>query len=116
VLYACSRSCSEDADYIETQGFVVWPVFDEVLLGEGADGGLLAGRYGLERAAEARGAAELHLYEDEGIIVSDYEVYLAAPLPVIARDESVAAPDEVAQREVLSPGPGGSVRQSPTPA
>jgi hypothetical protein len=73
-----------------------WLVVGDVLFREGAYDCLLAGRYRFERVTEARRAVELHLYEDEAIFVADNEVYFAAALPVIAFDEPVAAPGEVA--------------------
>ena len=113
-----ASSClgGEDAHHVEAHGVEVWLVFGEVLFGEGADSCLLAGRYGLERVAEARRAAELYLYEDEGLFFADDEVYFAAALPVVAFDEVIATPEEVAQREVLAPRAGRLVCQSPTPA
>ena len=116
VHYACFRSGSEDAYYVEPQGFEVWLVLGKVMFGEGANGGLLAGSYCFERVTEARGATELDLYEDEGLIVTDDEVYFAATLSVVTCDEPVSTTEEVAQREVLAPGPSGLVGQSPTPA
>ena len=116
VVYMGSRAGGEDTYYVETQGLEVGLVLGEVLFGEGADGGLLAGRYGFERIAEAFRAAELHLHKDEDVFVADDEVYFAATLPVVALEEPVAAAEEVAQREVLAPRPGRLVCQSPTPA
>ena len=116
VVYACFRGDSEDAYDIETHGVEVWLVFGEVLFGERAYGGLLAGRYGFQRVAEARGAAELYLYKDEDVSVADNEVYFAAALSVVALDEPVSAAKEVAKREVLAPRPVRLVCQSPTPA
>ena len=116
VHYACSRSGNEDAYYVEAQGLEFWLVLGKVLFGEGANGGLLAGRYCFERVTVARGATELDLYEDEGLIVRDDEVYFATTLPVVACEEPVSTTEEVAQREVLAPRPGGLVGQSPTPA
>jgi hypothetical protein len=106
----------EDAYHVEAQGLEVWLVVCEVLFREGADGCLLAGRYGFERVTEARRAAELHLYEDETIFVADDEVYFATAFPVVAFDERIAAPGEVAQREILAPRPGRLACQAPTPA
>ena len=119
VLYMFyARSCvgGEDAYHVEAQDVEVWLVVGEVLFREGADGCLLAGRYGFERVTEARRAAELHLYEDEDLFVADDEVYFAAALPVVAFDETISAPGEVAQREVLAPRSGRLAFQSPTPA
>jgi hypothetical protein len=116
MLYACSCVGGEDTDHVEAQGVEVWLVVGDVLFREGAYGSLLTGRYRFERVTEARRAAELHLYEDEAFVVADDEVYFAAALPVVAFDEPVAAPGEVAQREVLAPRAGRLACQSPTPA
>ena len=116
VIYTYAIAFSEDAYDVEAHGVEVWLVFGEVLFGERAEGGLLAGGYGFKWFAEARRAAELHLYEDEDFIVADYEVYLAATLPVVAFDEPVTAPGKVAQREVLAPRAGRLACQPPTPA
>ncbi len=116
VLYARSCVGGEDADYVEAQGVEVWLVVGEVLFREGADGCLLAGRYGFERVAEAHRAAELHLYEDEGFFIADDEVYFSAALSVVAFYERIAASVEVAQREVFAPRAGRPACQSPTPA
>jgi hypothetical protein len=106
----------EDAYHVEAQGVEVWLVFGEVLFREGADGGLLAGRYGFERVAVACRAAELYLYEDGGLFLTNDEVYFAATLPVVAFDESIAAPEEVVQRKVFAPRSGSLACQAPTPA
>ena len=116
VFYARSCVGSEDAYHVEAYDVEVRLVVGEVLFRERADGCLLAGRYGFERVTEARRAAELHLYEDEAIFVADDEVYFAAALPIVAFDEPIAAPGEVAQRKVLAPCPGRLACQSPTPA
>jgi hypothetical protein len=116
VFDAGSSGGSEDADHVEAQDVEFWLVVGEVLFREGADGGLFAGRNGFERIAESRRPAELHLYEDEGLSFADDEVNLAAALPVVAFDEPVAAPGEIAQREVLAPRSAGLGRQSLTPA
>ena len=116
VFYASFYLGGEDAYDVEAHGIEVWLVFGEVLFGEGADSCLLAGRYGFERVAEARRTAELYLYEDEGLFFVDDEVYFAAALPVVAFDEVVSTPEEVAQREVLAPRAGRLVCQCPTPA
>jgi hypothetical protein len=116
VVYACSCVGGEDAYHVEAQGVEVWLVFGQVLFGEGADGGLLAGRYGFERVAEVCRAAELYLYEDEYLFVADYEIYFAATLPVVAFDQLKTALEEVAEREILAPRSGSLACQSPTPA
>jgi len=116
VFYTYAISFNEDAYDVKAHGVEVWLVIGEVLFGERAEGGLLAGRYGFQWVAEGRRLAELHFYEDEGFIVADYEVYFAATLPVVAFDEPVTAPGKVAQREVLAPRARRLACQSPTPA
>lgn len=88
----------------------------QVVLGEEAQGCLLLGGYGFEWVAESGCAAEFHLYEDEDLFVTDDQVDLAAASPVVALDQPVATPGQVAQREVLTPRSGRLVCQSPTPA
>lgn len=116
MVYACSCGGGEDAYHVEAQGVEVWLVFGQVLFGEGADSGLLAGRYGFERVSEVCRAAELYLYEDEDLFVADDEVYFAATLPVVAFDQLKTALEEVAEREILAPRSGSLACQSPTPA
>ena len=116
MVYACSCGGGEDAHHVEAQDVEVWLVVGEVLFNERTDGCLLARRYGFERVPEARRAAKLYLYEDEGLVLADDKVYFAAALRVVTFDEPVAAPEEVAQREVLAPRSGSLACQSPTPA
>jgi hypothetical protein len=54
--------------------------------------------------------------QDERDLLAHDQVDLPAPCPVVALDECVAVLDQVAQREVFTPRPGGFVLQSPTPA
>src|SRR5215218_6556613 len=54
--------------------------------------------------------------QDERVLLAHDQVDLPAPCPVVALDECVAVLDQVAQREVFTPRPGGFVLQSPTPA
>ena len=68
----------------------------EVPFGEVVEGGLFAGRYGFERVAECGSPAQLYLDEDEGGSFADDEIYLPPARPVVALDEPVAAPREVA--------------------
>ena len=77
---------------------------------------MLVGGDGLERVTEARPAPQLYLDEDDGVVLAHYQVDLPAPGPVVARDELVTVPDQIAQREIFTPSPGGLVLQSPTPA
>ena len=88
----------------------------EVSFGEAAEGALFTWGYGFERVAEAGRAAQFHFYEDQGVFVADDQVDLATARPVVALDEPVATPGQVAQREVLAPRPGRLFCQSPTPA
>jgi hypothetical protein len=57
----------EYADHVEAERIEIRLSPGEVLLCEGADGGLLAGGDGLEWMAEADTPAQLHFDEDEGI-------------------------------------------------
>jgi len=112
VVNAKSVSAGEDSDHVEAQGVVVWLVVGEVLLGEAAEGLLFTLGYGFEGVAEAGRAAELHFYEDEGVFVAYDQVDLSAARPVIAFDEPVAAPSQIAQRDIFPPRPGGLVRHA----
>jgi hypothetical protein len=114
-MYAYIGSIGEDADHVESQGVVMWSSSVKVVFGDGAQGVLLAGGDGLEWVSVAGSAPQLDLDEDEGVILANYQVDLPAPGPVVALDELVAVLDQVAQREVLTPGAGGFMFQSPTP-
>ena len=74
--------------YVEAQG--VESGWSSAMYCSGESDGCCCGRHGLERVAEAGPAAELDLYEDEGLFVADDEVYFAATLPVVVFDEPVA--------------------------
>ena len=116
MVYTYIGSIGEDADHVEAQRVEARFPGVEVVLGDGAQGILLAGGDGLQRVPESGPAPQLHFDEDEGVILAYDQVDLPAPRPVVAFDELVTMPDQVAQREVLSPCPGGFVLQSPTPA
>lgn len=96
MLYARSVAAGEDSDHVEAQGVDAWFVVRQVLCGEGADGRLLSEGYGFEWIAVGGRAAELDFHEDEGVLIADYEVDLAAPRPVVAFDERVAPRSQVA--------------------
>jgi hypothetical protein len=96
VIYAQFASAGEDSDHVETQGVEVWLVVGEVLLGEAAEDLLFTRGYGFEGVSEAGRTAEFHFYEDERVIVADDQVDLTAASPVVARDEPVAAPGQIA--------------------
>jgi len=57
----------EYADDVEAHGIEVRLLLGQVLLCEGANGGLLAGGDRVERATEAGPPAQLHLCENEGV-------------------------------------------------
>jgi hypothetical protein len=103
----------EDADLVESQGVEMWVAVGEVLHGELAEGGLFAGRDGFEWVAVGGPTARFDFDEYEGVFIADDQVDLPAPRPVVALDEVVAAPGQVAQREVLTPRPGGPTAQAP---
>ena len=65
--------------------------------------GLLSRRDGFERVAEASLTTQLNL--DEDFFLADDQVDLPAARPVVALDEPVAAPGQVAQREILPHAP-----------
>jgi hypothetical protein len=116
VIYARPVVAGQDSDHVEAQGFEVWLVDGEVLFCEGAKGPLFTWGYGFQGVAEARSAAEFHFYEDEDPFFTDDQVDLPAASPVVALDQPVAAPGQVAQRKVLPPRPGSLLCQIPTPA
>jgi len=106
----------EDADHVEPQGIETRVAVGEVLHGELAEGGLFAVRDGFEWVAVSGSAAQFYFDEDEGVFFADDQVDLPAPRPVVALDEVVATPGQVAQREVLVPRPGGPYCSGATPA
>ena len=106
----------ENADHVEAYGIEVRFAVGEVSFGEMAQGRLFAWCHGLERVSESGPPAQFHLDEDEGAPIAKYQIDLPTARPVVALDEPVAAPGQVAKREVLAPRPGGCVTQAPTPA
>jgi hypothetical protein len=72
----------EYADDVEAEGIEIWLSPGEVLLGQGADGGLLAGGDGLEWMPETDAPAQLHFDEDErlGLDVQTLELRFRALL------------------------------------
>ncbi len=116
VANAQALPSGENADNVEAEGVEVGVALGEVLYGERAKGGLLARCHGFQRISEAGPAPQLDLDEDEGVFRADYQVDLPAARPVVALDQPVAAPGQVAQREVLTPRSGGLLPQAPTPA
>ena len=92
----------EHSDGVEAQSVEGGFSVDQVLPGQGADGGLFAGGNGFERVAEAEAAAELYFDEDEGIAMAHYEVDLAPARPVVPFDENVALALQMAERYLLA--------------
>jgi site-specific DNA recombinase len=54
--------------------------------------------------------------QDECVVLAHYQVDLPAPRSVVALEKFVTVLDQIAQREVFTPCPGGFILQSPTPA
>jgi hypothetical protein len=106
VADAQAVTSGEHPDHAEAYAVEIWFAVVEVLFGEPAEGGLLAWRHGFERVAEAGCATQFHLDKNEGVFIADDQVDLATARPVVAFDEPVAAPGQVAQREVLTPRSG----------
>jgi len=65
VMYTDLGTIGEDPDHVEPQGVEAWFSGVEVVLGDGAQGVLLAGGDCLERVSEARRAPQLDFDEDE---------------------------------------------------
>jgi hypothetical protein len=61
---------------------------------------------GLQRVAEACTAPQFDFHEDKEIVFAKDQVDLPVASSVVALDELVAAPGEVTEREVLTPGSG----------
>jgi hypothetical protein len=119
VLYvddAWRADAEEYTDDVKAEGIEIRLSPGEVLLGQGADGGLLAGGDGLEWMPETDAPAQLHFDEDEGILMAQDQIQLAVTGAVVALDEGVAPPLKVAQRELFAPRPREPVVQPPTPA
>jgi hypothetical protein len=60
--------------------------------------------------------AAVYINEDEYVVLADYQVDLPAPCSVVTIEKRVTVLDQVAQREVFTPCPGGFIFQSPIPA
>ena len=116
VVNAESVLACEYSHDVETDGGEVRVPVGQVLFGEGAEGGLFVWGNRFQRVSEARTAPKLHFHEDEDCIFAKDQVDLPEASPVVAFDELVAAPGEITEREVLAPGSGGLLFQSPTPA
>ncbi len=54
--------------------------------------------------------------QDECVVLAHYQVDLPAPRSVVALEKFVTVLDQIAQREIFTPCPGGFILQSPTPA
>jgi len=115
-MHADTGSIGEDTDHVESQGVEARFSGVEVVLGDGAQGLLLAGGDGLEWVSEAGPAPQLHFDEDEGIVMADDQVDLPTTCPVIALDKRVTVPYQEAQGKILTPRAERFVLQSPTPA
>ena len=88
----------------------------EVEFGYGAEGVLFTVGNGFQWVSEAGPAPQLDFHEDECVVLVHYQVDLPAPGSVVALEEFVTVLDQIAQREVFAPCPGGFTLQSPTPA
>jgi hypothetical protein len=115
-MYTDLGPVDEDTDHIEPQGVELWFSRVEVVFGYGADGVLLAGGDGFEWVTEGGLAPQLDFHEDEYVVLADYQVDLPAPCSVVTIEKRVTVLDQVAQREVFTPCPGGFIFQSPIPA
>ena len=116
MVHADLGPVGKDADHIEAQGIELRLSGVEVAFGHGAQGVLLAGGDGFQWVSEAGPASQLDFNEDQGVVITDYQVDLSAPRPVVTLDERVTVLDQVPQGEVFTPCPWGFVVQSPTPA
>jgi hypothetical protein len=117
VLYVDDPGCAfvdEYPDHVETQGVEAWSPIEEVSLGQGADGGLFAGGDGFEWMPEAGSATQFHFDKDEGIAVAQDQVQLPVTGPVVALDEDVPPPRQVAQGEIFAPRAGATFAQGVT--
>jgi len=102
--------------HVEAHGVEIRLVFGQVLFGQGAYGGLLAGGNGVEGIPVALPAPQLDLHKDDGVPLTEDEIQLPEAGAVVALDELVAVLPEVAQREVFAPRASGTSAQGPTPA
>jgi hypothetical protein len=94
----------------------VWLSGVEVVFGYVAEGVLLTEGNGFQWVSEPGPAPQLDLHEDECVVLAHYQVDLPAPRSVVALEKFVTVLDQIAQREVFTPCPGGFILQSPTPA
>ena len=76
----------EDPDHVEPQGVEGWFSGVQIVLGDGTQGVLLVEGDSLERVTEAGPAPQLYLDEDEGGMLTHYQVDLSAPAPVVTLD------------------------------
>jgi hypothetical protein len=116
VVYAKLVLACEYPHDVESQRVELRITVGEVLFGEGAEHLLFAGGDGFQRVAEACTASQLHFHEDEGVVFAQDQVDLPVARPVVAFDELVAAPGEIAEGEILTPRSGGLLFQPATPA
>ncbi len=71
---------------------------------------------GLQRVSEAGSAAQLHLDEDEGRTASDDEIELHEAGAVVLALRYLTRQGYTLVERIFTPGAGGPVPQSPTPA
>jgi hypothetical protein len=90
-------------DDVESQSIEIRVPLGQVLLGDGAEGGLFVRGNGFQRVAETCTAPQFDFNEDEGVFLAHDQVDLPVASPVVAFDERVAAPGEVTERKVLTP-------------
>ncbi len=115
-MYADLGPVGEDSDHVEPQGVELWFSGVEVVFGYGAEGVLLAVGDGFQWVSVAGPAPQLDLHEDECVVLAHYQVDLPAPCSVVALEKCVTVLNQIAQREVFTPCPGGFILQSTTPA
>src|SRR5215207_1858972 len=116
MMWADLGPVGQDSDHVEAQGVELWFSGVEVVFSHGAQGVLFAVGDGFEWVSEAGAAPQLDFHEDECVVLAHYQVDLPAPCSVVALEKFVTVLDQIAQREVFPPCPGGSILQSPTPA
>ena len=95
-MYAGGALAHENPHYVEAQGVEGRLFVEEVVFGQGADGGLFMRGDGLQRVPEAGSSPQLHLDEHERGTAAHYEIELPVAGAVVALDEGVAAPGQVA--------------------
>lgn len=96
MLDPCNSPFDEDSNDIESEILELRLRLGEILLREGPDRGLLSRRYGFSGLPETGASPQLDLHEYDRLLVAQDQVYLSVARAIVALDEPIALPGQVA--------------------